>query len=155
MEKPILNRFKIAVTYLVKNKLATSKKEIAASIGQSPSNFSEILKGRVKLNAEVLQTFLIKWPINPMFLHYLSDEVDASRAINHSDSSIPKGVSIDQTISNKNLDVLLLINNLKSETISDTDRNNIADELAKVIAQLLDENSKLKSDLLASIIAGN
>jgi phage repressor protein C with HTH and peptisase S24 domain len=77
MEKPVIERFKKAIDYLVKEKIAATKKEIASKLGVSPSYFSEILNYRINLSADLLQRFLNSYPVNPAYIFSISDNLKA------------------------------------------------------------------------------
>ena len=93
MKTPVIQRFNKAIEYLLSNKIAKTKKELAKSIGVSPSYFSEILKKRINLSAEHLQTFLIEWPINPSYIFSISDQISAHNPYPTSDNMVGEPVS--------------------------------------------------------------
>lgn len=74
MKPTVHTRFKSAIDRLITDNIAKNKKEISESLGVSPSYFSGILNESIKINAEIIQTLLKSWPINPAWMFEVSDD---------------------------------------------------------------------------------
>lgn len=147
MEKPVRERFINAVTYLLENELAPSKKEIAASMGKNSSWITEVLKRRMGIKPEMLQKFLDSWPVNPDYIYHRSEEIPLNQDQSSKDHTIIQGNN-SNGMSGTSTAIFQLINRIKSDQLNSKERNKIGDELAEIIAGLIDENSSLKSDLV-------
>lgn len=88
MEETVNQRFNKAVTHLLETKKASNKKQIAESLQVSPSYFTEILKERLKISADLLQIFLSKWQINPNYIFGSSEQILISASNEIEDGAI-------------------------------------------------------------------
>ena len=75
MEHTVNERFNEVIKYLLDSNKASSKKQIAESLHVSPSYFTEILKGRIKISGDLIQIFLSIWDINSNYLFGISDQI--------------------------------------------------------------------------------
>lgn len=67
------SRFIMAVERLIKENIARNKKDISESLNVSPSYFSGILKGAIKINGDFIQQFIAKWQVNPAWMFGTSE----------------------------------------------------------------------------------
>lgn len=75
MENAVLQHFKNAVSYLIAEKKAKSKKDIASVLGLSPSYFSELLNNRINLSADHIQKFCSEYNVSPLYIFGKSAEI--------------------------------------------------------------------------------
>lgn len=64
MKDAINERFKISVEYLISEKIAKSKSEIATAMGIKPNTFSEILNKRMSIGVQMIEPFCVKFGIS-------------------------------------------------------------------------------------------
>lgn len=64
MKDAINERFKISVEYLISEKIAKNKSEIATAMGIKPNTFSEILNKRMSIGIQMIEPFCVKFGIS-------------------------------------------------------------------------------------------
>lgn len=137
MSTKITERFSEAVDHLISTKVAKNKKVIAESMDLKPNYFSELLKGRIEMKADLIQRFCNSWPVDVNYILGLKSK----------DSEVK-----DDSEKNNEFnftEILGLINELKSMS-NDSKAADIANTLLSKIARLNDENSVLKSELVST-----
>jgi transcriptional regulator with XRE-family HTH domain len=75
MELSVLEQFKSAVDVLISSKKVKSKKDLALSMGISPSYLTELLKNRINLSAEHIQRFCSIYSVDPRYIFGKSGSV--------------------------------------------------------------------------------
>lgn len=65
MQKSVIVRFNSVIEGLLDSNIVSSKREIAKKIGVSPSYFTEIMKGRIRLSADHIQKICTVFQLNP------------------------------------------------------------------------------------------
>jgi len=139
MEETVLERFKKAVTFLLESKIANKQKEIAVSCEVSSNYLSGVLHERISLSPSFIEKFLSKWPINPDYLTFQSEMIHIIKEVKSK-----KGRVLSGDDSKMNISIIKLINRLKSDKISKSQRLEAGDELSELFATLIDENIDLR-----------
>ncbi|MDY0217440.1 MAG: hypothetical protein RBS19_10855 [Bacteroidales bacterium] len=69
MTKETINqRFKFSINFLIKEKIAKNKGEIALNLNCSAQKFSEILNNRMNVSIDMIANLIEKYQINPYYI---------------------------------------------------------------------------------------